>query len=183
MDQHGQLWMRLVCAKFVLQLHADSRRECWNSCKWTVWKVSAGWQLLRQGCYRKWKLGICLILKPNSSHPNDTPHNPLCQRSIRLLSWTWKSCWLHFLLVKASLIMSLCLEGNCEFCMLCWDTVMLMGQSEKEFDQENWVMDVPCTMTTPQVTQLYQCISFWWKDISREDPLYSYMVGIRKPHS
>jgi len=37
---------------------------------------------------------------------------------------------------------------------------MLMGQSEKEFDQENWVMDVPCTMTTPQVTQLYQCISF-----------------------
>jgi putative heme degradation protein len=35
-DQHGQQWMSVVCAKFVLQLLPDNRRECWNSCKQTV---------------------------------------------------------------------------------------------------------------------------------------------------
>lgn len=28
-----ELWMRLVCAEFVLQLLTDNRWECWNSCK------------------------------------------------------------------------------------------------------------------------------------------------------
>jgi hypothetical protein len=28
-----ELWISLVCAKFILQLLTDNRRECWNSCK------------------------------------------------------------------------------------------------------------------------------------------------------
>ena len=138
---------------------ADWQRECWYNCKWTVWKVNTGYQLPRQGCYRKWKLDIRLTtLKPNGSHPNDTPHLPLGQRSIGLQSQTWKSCWLHFLIVKASSIMNLCLEEQLWMLLTTLRCLHVYGTT-----CEVNVMDGLCTATIQQVTWLWQCSNSWWQ--------------------
>jgi hypothetical protein len=85
------------------------------------------------------------------------------------------------LVVKASLIMNLCLEGQLWVLHAVLRCCHVNGTKWEENDQVSGVMDGPCTMTIPQVTQLWQCINFWWKDVALEDPLYRYMVGISKP--